>query len=83
MRLLDSFLLGQWGASIEKDEDEGQVAGRDAVDADREGLGNELVALSIVAELMAAQHNDSDPHAIGKPCSAPGLVKTSTKNIAS
>jgi hypothetical protein len=76
LRLLDSFLLGQWGASIEK---EGQVAGRGAVDADREGLGNELVALSIVAELMTAQHNDSDPHAIGKPCSAPGLVKTSTK----
>jgi len=44
--------------------------GRGAVDADRtSGLANELVALSVVAELMTwSQHNDDDKHVIANKC---------------
>ena len=60
-------MLGQWGGSAEED-DGGKEVGRGAVDADRtSGLANELVALSVVAELMTwSQHNDDDKHVIGR-----------------
>ena len=58
LRLLDSFLLGQWV------DDEGTDMAKEALDEDRKnGLANELVALCTISELiMQSQDND-----IGKP----------------
>jgi hypothetical protein len=54
LRLLDSFLLGQWGG------DEGTDMAKEALDEDRKnGLANELVALCTISELiMQSQDND-------------------------
>ena len=58
MRLLDSFLLGQWRSPTGDDEDAEMVKG--TLDGDREdGLANELVALCTISELML-QSQDSE-----------------------
>lgn len=61
LRMLDSFILGQWQTS-----DENRTEKYDLVRSRESGLANELVSLCIASELLAQPSYDSHMHDIGK-----------------
>jgi hypothetical protein len=67
LRLLDSFLLGQWASPTRGDEN--VQVGREALDEDREsGFAKELVGLCVVSELMTQSYDSKIGISNCPPC---------------